>query len=262
MKFSIEAANKVVILGCGGTGGYIIPHLYRIAFAAKRNMRIIACDGDIVEQKNLLRQNFISYDIGGNKAQVLAERYAGAFGIQAEYIPSYIESEEMLMELVKQEYYRDSDYSTKPVRTILIGAVDNNRSRQICHEVFKKSKDLIYIDSGNGKSTGQVVCGIKQNGRTTYKPVCTLYPDMLEINDVQDKLPTELSCAERAVSAPQSVTANLMAATAVTSFLYNIIIQGEMNTRSVTFSANQINMRADISAPKAKRKATKLKEVA
>lgn len=80
MKYSKTAPVKIIILGAGGTGGYVIPHLYRIAFAADRQMRIIVCDGDVVEGKNLIRQNFVEQDIGRNKAQVLAERYSAAFG--------------------------------------------------------------------------------------------------------------------------------------------------------------------------------------
>ena len=91
MKYSAAAPVKIIVLGAGGTGGYLIPHLYRIAFADdKRNYRIIICDGDIVEPKNLIRQNFVKQDIGRNKAAVLAERYAGAFGIECEYIRVYI----------------------------------------------------------------------------------------------------------------------------------------------------------------------------
>ena len=125
--------------------------------------------------------------------------------------------------------------------------MDNNKSRRLCHSVFTKQRDLIYIDSGNGEHTGQVVCGVRQNGRTTYKPVCSLYPDMLAD---EDKFPSELSCAERSVSAPQSVTANLTAATAVVSFLYDLIICGELKTRYVTFSSRQINMRAELVKPR------------
>ena len=54
---------------------------------------------------------------------------------------------------------------------ILIGAVDNNKSRKLCHEVFYKLDDLIYIDSGNGKYTGQVVCGVRRNGRTIRRSI-------------------------------------------------------------------------------------------
>ena len=156
--------------------------------------------------------------------------------------------QEKLFQLTVPDFFKSS-YQGIPEtqRVILLGCVDNNKSRKLCHAVFAKQKDLIYIDSGNGEHTGQVVCGVRQNGRTTYKPVCSLYPDIL---DDEDKFPSELSCAERAVSAPQSVTANLTAATAVVSFLYDLLICGELKTRYVTFSSRQINMRAEMVKPR------------
>ena len=244
MKYSKSAPVKIVVLGAGGTGGYLIPHLYRIAFAdSERLYRIIICDGDIVEKKNLVRQNFVEQDIGRNKAAVLTERYAGAFGIECEYIPEYIESEKRLKKLVTPDFSKQYwNNVPETQRVILIGCVDNNKSRALCHKVFYEAENLIYIDSGNGENTGQVVCGVRQKGRTAYKPVGTLYPDILK---TEDKFPTELSCAERAISAPQSVTANLTAATAVTSFLYDLLVVGELNTRYVAFSSSLIAVRAE-----------------
>ena len=247
MRFTQQVPLKIIVLGAGGTGGYVIPHLYRIGYAVGRDIRIIVCDGDVVEEKNLIRQNFIVQDIGRNKAQVQAERYSAAFGIECEYRPEFIETEEELYRLTMPDR---TPYNQPSQRVILLGCVDNNRSRQLCHKVFYRQKDLVYIDSGNGEHTGQVVCGVRRNGKTTYKPVCTLYPEMLK---EEDKFPSELSCAERTVSAPQSVTANLTAATAVVSFLYDLVVCGELNTRYVTFSSKQINMRAEM-VKKRKRK--------
>ena len=254
MKYSTTAPVKIIVIGAGGTGGYVIPHLYRLGYASGRPIRIIVCDGDVVEEKNLIRQNFVAQDIGRNKAQVQAERYSAAFGIECEYIPEFIESDERLMELTTPDFTTRSYFD--PQRVILLGCVDNNRSRQMCHRIFQQQKDLIYIDSGNGEHTGQVVCGVRQKGRTTYKPVGSLYPDVL---GEEDKFPSELSCAERTVSAPQSVTANLTAATAMIGFLYNLLIVGELNTRFVTFSSKQINMRAEITKPRKRSKSTKPK---
>jgi molybdopterin/thiamine biosynthesis adenylyltransferase len=214
-------------------------------------MKVIIADGDIVEGKNLVRQNFISADLGRNKAQVLAERYASAFGMEVEYIPEFIEDEGRLSELTKPDLYSLKAYSYKELEgiSILIGAVDNNKSRRLCHQVFTKAKNLIYIDSGNGEYTGQVVCGIRRNGRTYYKPIGEAYPDVLLDTD---KFPSELSCAEAAVSAPQSIVANIMAATAVVSFLYNILILGSIETRSVTFSTKTVNLKPIISQKRKK----------
>ena len=243
MKFSKVRPVKIVMLGAGGTGGHIAPHLYRLLYALDRPVRFIICDGDVVERKNLVRQNFIPADLGENKARVLAERYARVFGLETEYVPDFVENEERLRTLIKpQEWRSGSWYDATVIReqVILIGAVDNNKSRQLCHKVFYDAEELIYIDSGNGEHSGQVVCGIRSGGRTFYSPVGKVYPDVL--SDV-DKFPTELSCAEASVSAPQSITANVTAATVVVDMIYNILALGESRVRQVTFATTSCNVR-------------------
>lgn len=237
---------KIVLLGAGGTGGCLIPHLYRMAYASEMNIRIIICDGDIVEEKNLLRQNFIRQDIGKNKARVLAERYAEAFGILAEYVPEFIEDSGRLFQLIKPDFVYDPHKSPRATqRVILIGAVDNNKSRQICHEVFCQAKHLIYIDAGNGLQTGQVVCGIREHGETILEPVAGVYPDILS-EKTDDRFPSELSCADHNVSAPQSIAANMMAATAAACFVYNLLITDKLQTHYMTFSSRLIVSRAEL----------------
>ena len=53
-----------------------------------------------MEQKNLVRQDFIPADLGENKARVLAERYSTVFGMETEYVPAFIESAERLKDLI------------------------------------------------------------------------------------------------------------------------------------------------------------------
>ena len=40
MKLALKKPVQILIIGAGGTGGYVIPHLYRIAFASDRKCRI------------------------------------------------------------------------------------------------------------------------------------------------------------------------------------------------------------------------------
>ena len=239
MKLSKIVPVKILIIGAGGTGGYVIPHLYRIAYASGRKCRVIIADGDLVEEKNLIRQNFAECDIGENKAEVMAARYSEVFGIETEYLPDFIESEEQLIELLKPE--KSGDMYSLPSIPILIGAVDNNRSRVMCNNVFNKMRDIIYIDSGNGEYTGQVICGAKRSGKVMSKPVAKIYPDMLEN---AEKFPSELSCAERSVSAPQSIAANVFASTAVVSMLYHLLIEGDLKTNRITFSSRRLLMKS------------------
>ena len=243
MKFSLTRPVKIVMLGAGGTGGHIAPHLYRLLYALDRPVRFIICDGDVVEQKNLVRQNFIPADLGENKAKVLAERYSSVFGLETEYIPSFIESENELKSLLTPVVWHVDYRHTVCEQIILIGAVDNNKSRQLCHRVFQQMPELIYIDSGNGEYTGQAVCGIRRSDRTYYPPIGTVYPDVLEDTD---KFPTELSCAEASVSAPQSIAANITAATVVVDMIYNILALGDSSVRKVTFSTRTVNVRPEV----------------
>ena len=251
MKFSLTRPVKIVMLGAGGTGGHIAPHLYRLLYALNRPVRY----GDVVEEKNLVRQNFIPADLGENKAKVLAERYSSVFGLETEYVPDFVESAELLKSLLEPKIFLSPYYpyvETDREQVILIGAVDNNKSRQLCHSVFYQSHELIYIDSGNGEHTGQVVCGIRSGG--------ALYPDVLEETD---KFPTELSCAEASLSAPQSIAANITAATAVVDIVYNILSLGESRVRMVTFATPSCNVRPTLQKRRAaKKKATPVKKTA
>lgn len=246
MKFSKTRPVKIVQLGAGGTGGHIAPHLYRLLYSLERPVRYIICDGDVVEEKNLVRQNFTPADLGENKARVLAERYSTVFGMETEYVPTFVENEDQLKELLTPQSWRTGPYYNGRQITelvVLLGAVDNNKSRQLCHRVFNQAKELIYIDSGNGEYTGQVVCGVRRSGKTYYPPIGAVYPDVLEETD---KFPTELSCAEASVSAPQSMAANITAATVVVDMIYNILAVGDSTVQKITFSTGTVNVRPEI----------------
>ena len=203
MKFPTDRPVKVVMLGAGGTGGYVAPYVFRLLHMLDRPARFVVCDGDIVEPKNLDRQNFVPADLGENKARVLAERYSTVLGMETEYVPSFIEKLPDLMELIEPKEWELNPYSTKRTKemVLLLGCVDNNKTRQLCHQAFHQSEELIYIDSGNGKYTGQVVCGVRRNGRTIRKSIGGVHPEMLKDTDL---FPSEISCAEAAQEDPQS----------------------------------------------------------
>lgn len=249
MKYPTNLPVKIVQLGAGGTGGHVAPHLYRLLYSLERPARLILCDGDIVEPRNLVRQNFSPADLGENKAKVLAERYASVFGIKTEYVPSYVEDLEELMTLITPgEWELDQNsYRRTPEMVILLGCVDNNRSRQLCHQAFYKARDLIYIDSGNGEFSGQVVCGVRRKSFTVFKPVGGVHPQMLK---EKGNFPSEMSCAVAAQSAPQSMAANITAATAVVDMVYNILTHGESRVRQTDFSTKTVKMQTILENPR------------
>lgn len=84
---------SIHVVGCGGTGSRLVPLLVQLIAShpfLKTMTRIFLYDGDIVETKNLSRQNFSPADVGKNKAFCLAARYSKAYGIPVVAIPEYI----------------------------------------------------------------------------------------------------------------------------------------------------------------------------
>lgn len=94
---------------------------------------------------------------------------------------------------------------------------------------------------GMENTPAKLVCGIRRAGKTVYKPVGMLYP---EVSTPEDLFPTEVSCAEASVSAPQTIVANLMAATAVVTMIYNILVIGCNTVQQTTFSTKSVNIRS------------------
>lgn len=101
------------IYGAGGVTSWLLPQLIKTlyAFSKKFNEReikakIVLFDGDTVENKNILRQNFILEDVGKNKAQVLSDRYNELYpNIEVKYVPKYICDSQALALFEKQSEF-------------------------------------------------------------------------------------------------------------------------------------------------------------
>jgi len=258
--------ENILVVGCGGTGGHLIPNLARLIHVLNRSVsrrntwqekKLFLADGDIVEEKNLVRQHFISADVGRNKAEVLGERYAAAFGLEIGVIPRYLENLEDFSFLDQHKVNGDG-------ADLVIGCVDNNASRKVLHEWFLSSLNSYYtrtrfwIDSGNEEKSGQVVCGhrpgeyryayrlkfnpfrkgVKQkDARGDFSLPCAVevYPELLHLND---KFSSEMSCAERTESAPQNMQTNVTAATVIMNFIQKLLTGEDLKSHCVEFNIN------------------------
>ncbi|MGD9381817.1 MAG: ThiF family adenylyltransferase [Candidatus Thorarchaeota archaeon] len=175
IKNALPNDINVFIVGCGGNGGYTVPQVARYirAFMDKQemasvvarnrkkfNIELTLIDGDTIELKNLIRQNFIAPDIGKNKARVMAERYGRAFGIEVGIVEKYLNAE-LTDQLIRQ--CKGS--------VVILGCVDNNATRKIIQEeVFDKiigsmmhMKHLFWIDVANEMFDGQLVIGYRHS---------------------------------------------------------------------------------------------------
>ena len=77
--------------------------------------------------------------------------------------------------------------------------------------------------------------------RDRSKPIGGVHPEMLKSKDL---FPSELSCEDASAADPQSIAANITAATAIVDMLYNILAHGENMVRQSEFSTKSLRMQA------------------
>jgi PRTRC genetic system ThiF family protein len=234
---SYHFPGTIVLVGCGGTGGYVVGPLARMIKVSKDlKIRLVLIDGDDVEEKNLKRQHFIKRDLGRNKAEVMAGRYAGALGMDIHAVPEYLENPDTLRDL-QPIIWNNS--------MVVIGCVDNNASRRVIHKWFMidGTRSKFWIDSGNEESSGQVICGYRPNSvyprQTEFSlpTVTEIYPEIL---DGDLKFNSQLSCAELAEVAPQNMMANVTAATLILNFVHKIIHGKPLDSHGVSFTVDNV----------------------
>lgn len=210
---SSKGGVEIVVIGLGGTGGYLVRDLCRFLYSLKtRNYQpnhkisLTLIDGDKVEEKNLLRQNFFENDLGLFKAEALAKKHSYAFGLEVSYVNEFITEENI--------------YSILPFnfsQKIIITCVDNNKTRRLINSKIRDYAYVYWIDSGNERSSGQVICG--NNTDKFYSP--DFYPDILD--ETKDSK-TQISCAERMMADEQNLFVNTIAAGNCLMYLRKILL--------------------------------------
>ena len=244
LNYSILNAEPIILpayeeiefylVGCGGTGSWLAPSLGRIARTLSRqgkNTTLILIDADIIEQKNVLRQNFCDAEIGLNKAQTLALRYSLSWGINIEALPDSFSPD-----IVARDYYH-REHKLK----ILIGCVDNALARQSIASAISQYQswhtrniptELWWLDCGNHTNSGQILIGSHLSteldayqfhplGCTKLPAPCLQHPELLEPKP-EELSETNISCAEIALLNTQSLAINQRIAAEAASYLVRL----------------------------------------
>ncbi|MBV9894280.1 MAG: ThiF family adenylyltransferase [Chloroflexi bacterium] len=147
----------IVLVGCGGTGGFVAESLCRLMVGVRR-ASLFLVDPDRVEQRNVARQAFDRSDVGRFKAEVLAERLSHRFGREIGY---------SVLPYDQRIHAEAFGQSTR--LGLVIGAVDNAGARSaIARTLEQRTGDtrwaegpspILWLDSGNGRDSGQVLLG-------------------------------------------------------------------------------------------------------
>ncbi len=161
-RFSLIPQTFVVV-GCGGTGSRLVPLLAQFLKTCPWvvNPAIHLIDDDVVEEKNLSRQNFISSDVGKPKAIVLANRYGRAYNIPVipivERVPLSTSAE--YGSVYKKVFSSESLMPGNKNATMVISCVDSMVARRSIIEEFSNAftAGAIFLDGGNEDIFGQVM---------------------------------------------------------------------------------------------------------
>jgi hypothetical protein len=183
-----ERIPAVIVVGCGGTGGFVADGLARLL---PQDINLVLIDMDTVEERNLNRQSFTAADVGLFKSEALAKRLAG-------------------------KYQRPIQYSVLPVgdgnlpRGIVIGCVDNGPARQAIADHLHDGQ--WWVDSGNGRNFGQVLLGnsTTEKLRTSFIAdlCCRLPLPTIQQPAILAQVPRQRSCAEAVATDEQGPTIN------------------------------------------------------
>jgi len=148
---------KIGIIGCGGTGGWLAPLAAYTDEWLKTPSELYLYDPDIVEGRNIKRQNFALIDIGKRKDESFAERYENAVAAHPKDWPNDLD--------------------------VLFLAVDNMEARN----EYKYVKAKLRIDLGNEDKFGQAFVGESKLYKAflqgkTHKMSCALRDQSIPIN--------------------------------------------------------------------------------
>lgn len=237
---------KFIIVGLGGTGSYLVNHIVHYLKILKKIPReLILIDGDVLEDRNLLRQGFLEKDIGRNKAKALQERFS-------KIVPSNVKvrSEDRFINSIRDL----EDVVGDEGDIFLFSCVDNNMARyrllMAQHKIYSDSKGkrrVIFIDAGNEEWHGQVLVnalmrgkevpieykenGYEFTGKTEGHFLSTIFDNQDEWESTLSRGEHEISCDIITEAAPQNIVTNMTSAAGMMYMLNKVLKKGYQNTR-------------------------------
>lgn len=182
--------SAYLVIGAGGTGSWLVPML---AKHVKNTTELDLCDydklcvfdPDMVEYKNITRQNFYACDVYKNKAEVLYNRYInetnkcpnGRYGIAVD--GTWLKS-------IMKYYSFDRIHSCEVSNIHIIICTDTAVSKKVLADALQGLVDKIYEGrkffvtfSGNSKAHGQVETWVLKKGDNVAERAATQPHSML-----------------------------------------------------------------------------------
>jgi PRTRC genetic system ThiF family protein len=226
----IPLQATIVLVGCGGTGGFLAESLCRLLVGTEASA-LYFVDPDRVAPRNVARQAFDMADVGQFKAQVLAERLSRSFGREIGY------------SVLPYEHHLHAEVFTRPTSlALIVGAVDNATARADIAATLDEGRyggyppPVFWLDAGNAHNSGQVLLGnalrsdqLRQAFQASADVCSALPAPSLQRPDLLASPPRpadgdmDLSCAHYLTDGDQGRTINQFMAVLVASFVERLL---------------------------------------
>lgn len=222
--FPTDGEIRLHLVGCGGTGSWLAPAVARVGKLLievfNKQVAIYFYDSDLVEEKNIYRQNFCAAEIGRNKAETLAERFGLTWGIE-------------IIAVTKKFTSLDNAWG---IKNIVIGCVDNSDARKAISQNLRKN--VTWLDCGNTRNYGQILLGTGYEVTDPFaiKGFCgalpyphEIHPELIKKTAGQKtRKEPELSCAEMALQDSQGLAINQRVAAEAADYLVRMLITKDL----------------------------------
>jgi PRTRC genetic system ThiF family protein len=221
----------IVLVGCGGTGGFLADALARLLVGRRAALYLV--DPDRVGPENIGRQAFQRGDLGRFKAEVVAEGLAQHYGQQVSY---------SVLPYDTRIHAAAFDHPSR--LALVVGAVDNAAARRAIATTLEEAtrnsfpavrSSMFWLDAGNGRNSGQVLLGNALRAeqlRGAFVPSSAFChalpapsmqrPDLLESPPESQPRPAA-SCANAVARAEQTGTINQIMAAIAASYLEKLL---------------------------------------
>lgn len=245
--------QDVILIGCGGTGSRVVAPLVQLLKTAPSAIapKLWLMDGDIVENKNLSRQNFIQQDIGRNKAEVLAERYGNTMDFPITASSDFVYRDSDIRELLDDSESKIGGQTyLRNTRRVIIMCVDSMEARKnILSSCWNGD---IIIDAGNEDSYGHIgvydsVALDTLDNNIEEDPIAPFTGEFelpfipLPVSKWEDAIANPPEATGSCADLDQSLAINFMMSAGIINFMQNLVYNNKFYYRTMFFDLHRGN---------------------
>jgi len=221
---------RVLLVGCGGTGSHLADGLASLNVTLVKlghpGFDVTLADHDRVSPHNLGRQRFAAPDVGHNKALLLQHRINLFYGLDWNAHPHRVSPGEASR------------------LDVLITATDSALFRAAVGKHFRRrATHALWLDHGNGASTGQVILGHLSGTSSTdglrLPNVFDLYPELADMAAADREAP---SCSTEEAIQRQEWPINRAMAQAGLTILWNLFRAGELQSHGALVDTRSLHV--------------------